>query len=268
MHASEPSTLIGRGNREHSGHSVRRFRGPLLGAGLFVVAVLAGSCGSSTSLPSADRTALQPTGGAPVAPSVGGPPGAHEFGVVVGSGDPTRPIGDSPPVESPALPPIEVRSAVTLDRLAMSEPAVGPTALRIESVGIEAPVRPVGIDAAGEYELPPGSEIGWYRFGPTPGDAGSSVLAAHVDWNGRPGAFFELQDAQIGDRVTVSYDDRSEASFVIVDVNRYAKSELPLDSLFERSGEPRLTLITCGGDFNPGLRSYEDNIVVIAEPVS
>jgi len=32
-------------------------------------------------------------------------------------------------------------------------------------------------------------------------------------------------------------------------------------------GAPRLVLITCGGRFDPVARSYEDNIVVYAEPV-
>ncbi len=268
MHACDAKNAR-RGHGDHGGRTARPARSRSLGVVVFAVAVLAGSCGSS-SLPSADRPVLQSAGGASEAPPAGAVSG---FGLGSGIGadgtaGPFRPAATPEAPDAPSAPPVTIRSAVTLDRLAVVEPAATPTALRIESVGIDAPVRSVGIDPAGEFELPPGSEIGWYRFGPAPGADGSAVLAAHVDWNGRPGAFFELQETTIGDRVTVSYDDGSEASFVVVDVHRHAKSELPLDTVFERTGPPRLTLITCGGDFNPQLRSYEDNLVVIAEPAT
>jgi hypothetical protein len=41
---------------------------------------------------------------------------------------------------------------------------------------------------------------------------------------------------------------------------------VPLDALFQRTGPPRLVLLTCGGEFQPELRSYADNVVVVAEP--
>ena len=39
-----------------------------------------------------------------------------------------------------------------------------------------------------------------------------------------------------------------------------------LEDLFARDGTPRLVLITCGGNFNRALDSYDDNVVVIAIP--
>jgi hypothetical protein len=40
-----------------------------------------------------------------------------------------------------------------------------------------------------------------------------------------------------------------------------------LDRIFAKDGDPVLTLITCGGDFNRSLRSYEDNVVTYAVPI-
>ena len=37
--------------------------------------------------------------------------------------------------------------------------------------------------------------------------------------------------------------------------------------VFSKEGEPTLVLITCGGSFNRGLNSYDDNVVVYADPV-
>lgn len=39
-------------------------------------------------------------------------------------------------------------------------------------------------------------------------------------------------------------------------------------SLFTRTGPPRLAVISCGGTFDRAKRSYRDNVVVIAEPVT
>ncbi len=55
--------------------------------------------------------------------------------------------------------------------------------------------------------------------------------------------------------------------FEVTDLRQYDKDELPFDEIFARDGDPRLTLITCGGAFNPSLLSYEDNVVVRAVPV-
>lgn len=161
---------------------------------------------------------------------------------------------------------IPIRRAVGLGQLRPDDRPV-PVRLAIDGVGIEAPVRSVGVEVSGDLELPAGSEIGWYRFGPTPGEQGSAVLAAHVDWNGVPGAFFALQDTAAGQVVSIDFDDGSRATFAVVAVRRYGKDELPLDQVFAREGEPVLTLITCGGDFNPALRTYADNVVVVARPI-
>ena len=45
------------------------------------------------------------------------------------------------------------------------------------------------------------------------------------------------------------------------------KADLPLDEVFQRSGPPRLVLITCGGPFDRTTGSYQENIVVTAVPV-
>jgi hypothetical protein len=41
---------------------------------------------------------------------------------------------------------------------------------------------------------------------------------------------------------------------------------VPLSALFSHYGQPRLSLITCGGAFDANAHSYEDNIVVTAVP--
>ncbi len=144
-----------------------------------------------------------------------------------------------------------------------------PTSISIEGVGVaDAPVIDVGVEENGDMEIPGADTVGWYRFNPTPGEPGSSVLAAHISYNGEPGVFRYLADVKIGERVVVTFDDGTTTEFEIVELAQYDKQELPTDRIFAKDGEPVLTLITCGGDFNRSLSSYEDNIVAYAVPIS
>jgi len=78
--------------------------------------------------------------------------------------------------------------------------------------------------------------------------------------------FRHLADAEVGAVAEVGFDDGTSQRYRITSVVDYVKEELP-DELFARSGPPQLALITCGGAFNPQLRSYESNTVAIAVPV-
>lgn len=175
-----------------------------------------------------------------------------------------EPDGTADAVEAPA---IEVRSGSVASLQAPPPPA--PVRLRIGGISVDAPVEPVGFDARrDQMEVPRDREIvGWYRHGPVPGEAGSAVLAAHVDWNGRPGAFFDLVEVAAGTTIVVGYDDGSERRFRAIALSQYGKEELPVDRLFAKDGPAVLTLITCGGRFDSSIRSYRDNIVLQAVEV-
>lgn len=110
--------------------------------------------------------------------------------------------------------------------------------------------------------------VAWCQYGPSPGASGSAVLAAHVDYDGREGVFFGLTDLRVGDSVVVEFAERRPRTFVVRRRASIAKRALPVDELFSRAGPPTLTLITCGGTFDPAARSYRDNVVVLAVPDS
>ncbi len=153
---------------------------------------------------------------------------------------------------------------------AQAQETAPPVRIRVGDIAVDAPVVPVGVDAAGQMEVPVDvATIGWYRFGPGPGAAaGSSVLSGHVDDSvqGR-GAFYALTDLGEGDRVEVDLADGGVVAYEVTRVERVDKAELPVDRLFARDGAPVLTLVTCGGEFDTARRSYRLNVVVTAEPV-
>jgi sortase (surface protein transpeptidase) len=94
------------------------------------------------------------------------------------------------------------------------------------------------------------------------------VLVGHVDSATEgTGAFFRLATVPAGARVTVTVRGDRRLVYRVVGRELFAKSAVPLDTLFARTGAPRLTLITCGGPFDPAALSYRDNVVLTAVPV-
>jgi Sortase domain len=144
-----------------------------------------------------------------------------------------------------------------------------PDRLDLPTLGVRAPVRPVGVDGDGDLRIPADvAEVGWYRFGARPGDpAGSTVLSGHVDSaeQGR-GAFFRLRALDPGDPVLVHGSDGRTRTYRVVAREEWPKSDVPLDRLFARTGAARLTLVTCGGGFREDVGSYRDNVAVTAVP--
>jgi hypothetical protein len=93
------------------------------------------------------------------------------------------------------------------------------------------------------------------------------VLAGHLDWHRRPGAFYRLGRVSLGSIVTIWYADGSSQRFQVVDNTLVPKPALPVTDVFERSGPPTLRLITCGGTFDRRTHHYRSNVVVTAVPI-
>jgi Sortase domain len=144
-----------------------------------------------------------------------------------------------------------------------------PVRLTAPTLGLDAPVDAVGITPDGQMNLPDDvARVGWYRFGPAPGGAGSAVLAGHVDSRAQGlGALASLPNATPGDEVRVTDAAGALTRWRVVGRELIEKPAVPLSSLFGRTGPARLVLITCGGPFVPELGSYRDNVVVVAEPL-
>jgi hypothetical protein len=175
----------------------------------------------------------------------------------------------APTTTAPPPPAIATHDA-TLGALARHDGPVpvGVTAGADADPAIVGPVVPTGVDATtGELAVPADAAVvAWYQYGPAPGQAGSAVLAGHVDWHGVPGIFFTLRDLQPGDPITIAMSDGSTLGFHIVDTRMVDKPELPRAEVFARTGSPTLTLVTCGGQFDSSTHHYLSNVVVTAVP--
>lgn len=146
-----------------------------------------------------------------------------------------------------------------------------PVAVSIPAVGATSSLIPLGLDAGGALVVPPldqPMQAGWYEPGVIPGQSGPAVIAAHVsgrvDGQSVPGVFARLSELVAGDEVWIDRASASPLEFVVHLVQRYDKDEFPTAQVYGDVPGPELRLITCGGDFDPGARSYEDNVVVYA----
>ncbi|GHH43749.1 class F sortase [Lentzea cavernae] len=171
--------------------------------------------------------------------------------------------GSAPP--STTVPSVPVQQG-----LAASRAPVEPVELTIATIGLTARVVPTGVDDKGEFSVPPSvDEVGWYRFGPGLGEsAGSVVIGGHVDdATSGPGAFYRLRDLVAEDQVTVVGQDGTTRVFRVVAKEQVPKKGLDLTPYFSTEGSVRLTLFTCGGQFDGAERSYADNIIITAVPM-
>ena len=170
----------------------------------------------------------------------------------------------------PSVPPLQFGTPIgtATDIPSADRDVALPVGVRYPSIGIDlAPIEAVGVEPNGEMEIPGADAVGWYEFGPSPGETGSAVLAAHIAYNGADGVFRNLVESEVDDVFTIVFDDGSQSDYLVVERAQYAKTALPFDRVFARSGAPVVTLISCSGDFQRSISSYEDNIVAYAVPV-
>lgn len=183
-----------------------------------------------------------------------------------------EPSPSATPSPSPSatvtVPQIETRDASIGSAPAAA--TVAPVRLSIPELDIDMRVDAMGLDRDGAMALPDNaSDAGWYKFGPgVAGAAGATVIAAHIDSrHDGIGPFSRLKDASQGSIITVAGSDGSRVDYVVTEVRSVGKIDAPMAEVFDRSGEPRLTLVTCGGEFDSSTGHYIDNIILTAVPV-
>jgi LPXTG-site transpeptidase (sortase) family protein len=174
------------------------------------------------------------------------------------------PAAAAPPVAVPDVP----RQSAALEDQPAAPPA--PTRLEVPALGIDVSVQPVGLDAQGRMGLFDDPAIAaWYQWGPAPASgSGSTVIAAHVDsltYDVLP--FARLRDAAPGTEVVVTDAAGTRHTYAVQSLQVIEKADVDWDAAFDRSGAPRLTLVTCGGEFDYENRRYLSNLVVTAAPL-
>lgn len=136
--------------------------------------------------------------------------------------------------------------------------------MQIPSIGVEAPVVPVGLLPNGAMDAPklPG-QVGWFSKGVLAGGTGSAVLTGHLDRaDGQPAVFWRLKEMKVGDEILVKGRTGDWLHFVVQETAEYPYDNAPLQRIFGGSGGSFLNLVTCAGDWNR--HTYDKRLVVYA----
>jgi LPXTG-site transpeptidase (sortase) family protein len=144
-----------------------------------------------------------------------------------------------------------------------------PGRLIIRSIGVDAPVVAVGVDKEGNMAVTNQSyDVGWYNRGPSPGDTGDAVLDGHLDWYDTSQAvFYNLKNVKQGDDIEVQRTDGVTHHFKVTGVKSVAYNA-SVPGLFATTGPPRISLITCGGQWSRSLNQYVSRVIVDATMTS
>ena len=150
---------------------------------------------------------------------------------------------------------------------------VAPIALQVDSVGVDAPIE-LGDVVDGIMQDPSGPwVVSWYEPLGKIGEGGNIVMAGHVDyWNVGPAVFWDVRYLPEGDLITVVGEDGKNYEYAVQWTQSYMADQLTPEviqkDIVGDTDQETLTLITCGGDFNPDTGEYNQRWVVRANLIS
>ena len=149
-------------------------------------------------------------------------------------------------------------------------PSEAPIAsMAIPKFNIDAPIVVLGVDDNGVMETPDGPlNVAWYDFSARPGFGSNAVFSGHVDYyNYGPAVFWNLKDLEQDDIIELRLQDGTVYEYEIISRNQYTASDAPIAEIVGRTDAEVITLITCGGTFDPSVGQYDDRVVVRAQRV-
>jgi hypothetical protein len=153
-----------------------------------------------------------------------------------------------------------------------SLPRSVPVSVSIPAIGVDSDLLDLGINADGSMQVPSlvtsAGEAAWYKYSPTPGQIGASVIEGHVDSYQGPAVFFRLGALQPGDDIDVTLADGVTAIFRVTGVREYLKARFPAEAIYGSTDFAALRLITCGGVFDYNTGHYLSSTVVFASLIS
>ncbi len=188
-----------------------------------------------------------------------------------GSDESGRAAGEQPlrftepsetPTASETIQPVDVSETPLDPAESQAEVTSGSWAMRIPSIGVEAPV--VDLNSTADRVLVPPRDpglVGWWSQGAAPGDGeGSAILVGHAVSTGG-GVFDDVDTLSSGDTIEVD-----NLTYQVQSVEVISKDELPgrAEELFDQSVPGgRLVVVTCE-DWDG--QTWKSNAVAIATP--
>jgi sortase (surface protein transpeptidase) len=123
----------------------------------------------------------------------------------------------------------------------------------------------VGIDRNDQMAVPTNArDVAWLYQGPLPGRTNNIVLAGHIDFSGALGSFGNIQRLRPGDTVALSFGNKVWA-FQIKWSCLFDRNTSAADQIMGYTDTPSITLISCGGVFDPSVGTHDKRVAVRGE---
>ncbi|MEU4273269.1 class F sortase [Streptomyces sp. NPDC026092] len=180
--------------------------------------------------------------------------------------------GAAPAPAAATAPPAKVVEAASPAPTASAAPMARskPVRVRVPAAGVDTgPVLELGLAGDGTVEVPSEADaerIGWYDKGVTPGQTGPAILIGHFDTARGPAVLKNVAKVRVGDEITVTRADGTDAVFRVRELEQVDKKTFPTKKVYGDTTRPELRLITCGGELVDGHRP--DNIILYADLVT
>jgi LPXTG-site transpeptidase (sortase) family protein len=214
--------------------------------------------------PAAEQRIPSPT--APIATSTPRPLASTPTLLPTAVPSPTlAPLATPSPTPAPTLLPVSVADAP--DRAEAAIPGGYAVRLAIPSIKLDTPVTQGGIvlDSNGDpvWETVPFIAIHYGDLTSLLGKPGNAVISGHVVTLSEGNVFRFLYQVDIDDEVQVWDQLDREHDYSVVDVKLVPPTDV---SVMAPTPDETLTLITCGGTFDPRRREFSDRLIVTAKP--
>ena len=141
-----------------------------------------------------------------------------------------------------------------------------PKQITVSRLGIDYGIVELGQNADETMETPPLFDMvaGWYKYSPTPGEIGPSIIVGHIDTYKGASVFWRLREIVPGDEVSILREDGSTVRFKVTGLKQFEQSNFPTEEVYGNTDDAQLRLITCGGTFDKKTLHYSENTVVFA----
>ncbi|MBA2448054.1 MAG: class F sortase [Chloroflexi bacterium] len=168
-----------------------------------------------------------------------------------------------PPNPAVYATPPEAADARAWRDMSSRPPPANAVGLRIPRIKLETQVAPAGVvlnkDGELEWETLP-FVAAHYSQTSLVGARGNAVIAGHVVTRFEGNVFRDLYLLDIGDAID-TFTEEGRFTYTVEDLQLVAPTAV---EVLAATDEPILTLVTCGGEFNPRTRQFSERLVVVA----
>jgi LPXTG-site transpeptidase (sortase) family protein len=140
-----------------------------------------------------------------------------------------------------------------------------PTHILIPGIKVDAKVEVLEIVDGALQDPSNGNDVAWYKETSHPGKKGNAVFAGHLNWYDMPeGVFFAIDQLKEGDEIFVRDQTCGQFRYVVEYAELVQVKDADMTKITGQSDDSMLTLITCGGTWDPSISEYRERTVVRA----